>query len=123
MTQIMQLLDSWNNGVTSRQLWASESKEGARNLTQSQARRMSNPKYEQAFLRFEEAYLESEAGNRKAHKFVKATLEGDFDALVVLHEAIEPSDFPLILGDTLDRLLLVPMRFENLASHVVFYAH
>lgn len=106
METIMQLIESWGNGVSTNAIWKGD---GA-NLGRSQARRMANPRYKQAFTRFEEAYLESQAGSHQAHRFVRACLEGEAGALTVLHEAISPSDFPLILGDTIDRMLLAKYK-------------
>jgi hypothetical protein len=99
---IMQLIESWNAGVSTPALWRGEGK----NLSQSHGRRMANPRYRQAFLRFEEAYLEMQAGNGRAHRFVRACLEGQPGAVQVLHEALSPDDFPTILGDTIDRIAL-----------------
>jgi hypothetical protein len=105
-TELMQLIGSWHNGVDNATLWRGD----GQNVSHSGTRRMNNPRYRQAFVRFEEAYLNAMAGSHRAHRFVRACLEGDVGALQVLHEAISPSDFPLILGDTIDRIVLAKFK-------------
>lgn len=106
MSNIMKLIETWEAGVSTPALWQGE----GTNLTRSQPRRMKNPKYKQAYLRFEEAYLGMMAGSARAHRFVRACIEGQGMALQTLHEALSPDDFPTILGDTIDRLALA--KFE-----------
>lgn len=114
-SQFMQLIESYAGGISTRQLFAGD----GRNVSAGRGMRAQNPLYTRALLRFEEAYGNMLAGHRASHRFVRSLMEGEpmaYAALVEgarsveLREAISTSDFPLLFGDTIDRVLLAKYK-------------
>ncbi|MCK4958408.1 MAG: hypothetical protein KAT00_03390 [Planctomycetes bacterium] len=117
MTNFLNQIESWNNGV------ANPFAGDGTSLRLVNKRRANNPAWQLALRRFREVYGNAVAGHRNSHRFVSGLMEGDYNAwsalvegaptvrqprsnVLVAREAISTSDFPLLFGDTIDRLLL-----------------
>jgi len=123
VSDFMQVIESYTSGVSTQRLFAGD----GRNLSFSRDRRMQDKNYRTALVRFEEAYGNMIAGHRASHRFVRDLLYGEsaaygalnqglalaesvFGRPVVVREAISTSDFPLLFGDTIDRVLLAKYK-------------
>jgi len=119
MTKLMESIQTWNSGVTTADLFQGDGV-SVRNA------HAQNPTWDFALRRFRESYGNATKGHRSSQRFITGLLEGDYSAWSVLvdgaprtrpqqqhpllrrpvREAISTSDFPLLFGDTIDRLLL-----------------
>lgn len=123
MSDFLQVIESYSGPVSTQQIFAGE---GA-NVARGRAHRMQNRAYVTVLTRFEEAYGNMLAGHRASHRFVKDLLHGEpaaYGALAsgiqvaeshpgrptAVREAISTSDFPLLFGDTIDRVLLAKYK-------------
>jgi hypothetical protein len=114
----LRTVNTWESGVSTSQLFKGD----GFSLRATQNRRMNNPVYQHAWFRFREAYGEAMHGNRRCRRFIRALMEGEpvaymhllegapqlprHPSLRITREALSTNDFPLLFGDTIDRLLL-----------------
>jgi hypothetical protein len=97
MSEFMQLVESYNAADASAQaLFGGRDLRGYGNLTQKKRTLESHPKVGPALREFRTIYGDACAGDPQAYRILK--------------EAITTSDFPLLFGDTIDRLLLAKYR-------------
>lgn len=111
-SRFLESIQSYSGGVSTAELFAGD----GRSVCHSVAHRSQNPVYKLAKLRFREALGDAIHGGRASSNYISALREGNIYAwqkLVSgakqskrLHEAISTSDFPLLFGDTIDRILL-----------------
>lgn len=122
MSKFLNLIESWNSGVSTANLFRGDGV----SIRATQHRRMRSKAYQLALRRFREAYGNMLHGHRPSRRFVRALMEGEPSAFTLLvqgapsavsypgvrvtRETISTSDFPLLFGDTIDRVLLAKYR-------------
>lgn len=117
MSNFLNTIESWNNGVVNP--FAGD----GTSMRVIGKRRENNPAWQLALRRFRESYGNAVNGHRGSHRFISGLMEGDYsawsmlvqgaqrqarsqDGVLIAREAISTSDFPLLFGDTIDRILL-----------------
>jgi len=126
MTKFLEAIQRYASAPSASEVFRGEGV----NLTRGSGARMSNPRYQKALVRFQEAYAEMIGGSRPASRFMQDLMEGQPGAYAVLgegltqgysfpgqpavlREALSTSDFPLLFGDTIDRLLLAKYKVHE----------
>jgi len=91
MAEFMQLVESYRAADASAAVLFGDLR-GYSNIGQSRRRLEESPRFQKALTEFQKIYGDACAGDPQAYRIIKA--------------AIHTDDFPLLFGDTIDRILL-----------------
>jgi hypothetical protein len=106
MSEFLDVINRWASGVDTAAIFSGD----GRNLSHTSEARRDSQKYVKVLTNFEEAYGNMLAGHRPSRRLFRAMVEGDLSAYRALGEAVSTSDFPLLFGDTIDRVLLAKYK-------------